>query len=177
MTTVAPVTGLTYVDTEELPNNIDFVYYVKAVFDDGSTSFASNNAIAPNGNPYITAVNNAPVAARTDPAPIYTTQRNTQLDMPKAGVPGVLRNDTDVDSPATSLSVVRVVPPYSLPSRHTLTLNPNGSFTYIPKNGFTGTVFFDYKVRPGSYTLDVPAPGLPMSPDSSVVRVTITVVK
>ena len=88
----------------------------------------------------------------------------------------MLGNDTDVDSPATSLSVVRVVPP-SLPAGHTLTLNPNGSFTYLTQDGFTGTVFFDYRVIPGLYTLDVPAPGLPMSPDSSVVRVTITVVK
>ncbi len=77
---------------------------------------------------------------------------------------------------ATSLTAVRVLPPLgiALPSGHTLTLNPNGSFTYIPKNGFTGTVFFDYKVNPGTYTLDLPA--VPMSPDSSVVRVTITVI-
>jgi hypothetical protein len=167
--TTAPVTGLTYVDTEELPN-LDFVYYVKAAFDDGSTSFASNNAIAPNGNPYITAVNAAPVASPDGPALAYTTLRNTDLNVP---APGVLGNDTDVDSPATMRTVVRVVPP-ALPTGHTLTLNPNGSFTYHPKNGFTGTVFFDYKVNPGLYTRDLPT--VPMSPDSNVVRVTITVV-
>jgi X-X-X-Leu-X-X-Gly heptad repeat protein len=164
--TTAPVTGLTYVDTEELPDDIEFVYYVKAVFDDGSTSFASNNAIAPDGSPFITAVNEAPVAV-ADPS--YTTTRNTELVV---SAPGVLGNDTDVDSPATSRTAVRVVPP-ALPSGHTVTLNPNGSFTYKPKNGFTGTVFFDYKVNPGSYTRDLPA--VPMSPDSNVVRVTITV--
>ncbi len=53
---------------------------------------------------------------------------------------------------------------------------PQWLIHYIPKNGFTGTVFFDYKVRPGSYTLDF-RHGLPMSPDSNVVRVTITVVE
>jgi X-X-X-Leu-X-X-Gly heptad repeat protein len=166
--TTVPVTALTYVDTEELPNNIDFVYYVKALFDDGSTSFASNNAIAPNGNPYITAVNTAPVAV-ADAGPVYTTVRNTALNVP---APGVLGNDTDVDSPATSRSAVRVIPP-SLPSGHTVTLNPDGSFLYQPKNGFTGTVFFDYVVKPGTYTRDLP--NVPMSPDSNVVRVTIIV--
>ena len=110
--TTAPVTGLTYVDTEELPNNIDFVYYVKAVWDDGSTSFASNNAIAPNGNPYITAVNDAPVAV-ADAGPIYTTvQKALRSSCPNRVLLGVLGNDTDVDSPATSLSAVRVVPPW-----------------------------------------------------------------
>jgi hypothetical protein len=62
-----------------------------------------------------------------------------------------------------------------VPAGHTLTLNPDGSFTYTPKSGFTGTVSFTYKMVNGTWTRDLPS--VPMSPDSTAATVTITVNK
>src|SRR5207245_911525 len=57
--------------------------------------------------------------------------------------PGVLANDSDADGdPLTAVLV-------SGPANGTLTLNPNGSFTYTPKTGFSGTDSFTYKANDG----------------------------
>src|SRR5205085_112102 len=67
----------------------------------------------------VTAVNDAPLAA--------PTRRSSDLDTPlTVSAPGVLGNDTDVDSPALTAALV------AGPAHGTLTLNANGSFTYTP---------------------------------------------
>jgi VCBS repeat-containing protein len=61
---------------------------------------------------------------------------------------GVLSNDTDVDSSKASLIAQLVTPP----SAGTLTLNPNGSFTYTRGLSFTGSDTFTYRTSDGSAT-------------------------
>lgn len=95
-------------------------------------------------------VNDAPVA-RDDG---YATSEGTPLVVGPGS--GVLLNDTDVDS--TALSAVLVSPP----TKGTLTLNADGSFTYTPNANTSGTDSFTYKANDG---------GL----DSNVATVTITV--
>src|SRR5437867_1433618 len=68
----------------------------------------------------VTPVNDAPVAANDDS---YTTPEDTQLTV---SAPGVLANDSDVDGDALSAVLV------SNPTHGTLTLNGDGSFTYMP---------------------------------------------
>ncbi len=80
----------------------------------------------------VAAVNDAPVATEDS----YTTAEDTALTI---AVPGVLTNDTDVEG--TSLTVVVV----DQPVHGTLTLNPNGSFTYTPFLNFSGTDTFTYR--------------------------------
>lgn len=58
--------------------------------------------------------------------------------------PGVLANDTDIDS--ESLTAVLV----SGPSHGDLTLNPDGSFTYAPDTDFAGGDSFTYKANDGA---------------------------
>jgi hypothetical protein len=111
----------------------------------------------------IAAVNNAPTA---NPDPDYTTQRNKQLKV--AALAGVLSNDTDVDSPKSILRAVLVAQP---PSGNVV-LETNGSFTYTPKNGFTGTDTFYYKVDDGLWDGDT---SVRLSDFSDTVAVTITV--
>jgi hypothetical protein len=54
-----------------------------------------------------------------------------------------------------------------------LTLNPeDGTFTYTPQNGFTGTVTFKYVAHNGTWSED---PTVSISPDSNEATVTITV--
>lgn len=92
----------------------------------------------------IAPVNDAPVAVNDS----FSTTRNTPLTQ---AAPGVLVNDTDVDSTTLTVTVV------TNPTNGTLTLNANGSFTYTPNNNFTGTDTFTYRVSDGSLTADAVA--------------------
>src|SRR5438045_1702297 len=98
----------------------------------------------------VTPVNDAPVAANDDN---YTTPEDTQLTV---SAPGVLANDSDVDS--DTLSAVLV----SSPSHGTLTLNSDGSLVYMPALNFNGIDSFTYKAGDGQA-------------QSGVATVTITV--
>ena len=84
----------------------------------------------------VTARNFAPVAV-DDP---YSTAFNTTLTVP---APGVLGNDNDPEGAA--LTAIKL----SDPASGTLTFNSNGSFTYAPALGFSGTVSFTYKANDG----------------------------
>jgi large repetitive protein len=71
-------------------------------------------------------------------------------------LPGVLGNDTDVEGSVLSPILVSDV------SNGTLTLNADGSFTYLPAPNFTGNDSFTYKVNDGTV-------------DSNIATVTINV--
>src|SRR5207253_2696174 len=82
-------------------------------------------------------VNDAPVAT----AESYTTAEDTSLTV---AAPGVLANDHDVDGdPLTAVLVTG-------PGHGTVTLNPDGSFTYTPALNFNGVDAFYYKAFDGS---------------------------
>ena len=139
-------------------------------------------------------VNDAPVAVDDS----FTTNEDSTLTVP---APGVLANDTDVDSP--TLTVVKVTDP----SHGTLTLHSDGSFSYTPAADYFGPDSFTYLANDGlltsnvatvnitvtpvndapvavddSYTIDedstltVPAPGV-LTNDTDVDSAIITVVK
>src|SRR2546425_7102586 len=76
-------------------------------------------------------VNDAPVAANDG----FATDEDTALTIT---APGVLGNDTDVDSPVLTAVVV------TGPSHGALTLNANGSFSYTPAANFHGSDSFTY---------------------------------
>src|SRR5204862_315560 len=69
---------------------------------------------------------------------------------------GVLTNDTDADGNALTAAVVSDV------AHGTLSLNPNGSFTYTPTANYSGSDSFTYKANDGTA-------------NSNTVTVTITV--
>ncbi|MDW8419901.1 MAG: Ig-like domain-containing protein, partial [Chitinophagales bacterium] len=103
----------------------------------------------------VTPVNDKPIA--NDDA--YTTNEDTPLNIP---APGVLANDSD-PADGTAVSVVGVV---SGPSNGTLTLNPNGSFTYVPNPNFSGIDVFCYRITDSG----TPAPFLF---DTACVTITV----
>jgi hypothetical protein len=82
-------------------------------------------------------VNDAPVAG--DDA--YSTQVDTILSV---ATPGVLGNDSDVDGDGLSVTS------HTLPSKGSVTVNLDGSFTYTPIAGSSGTDSFTYTVSDGS---------------------------
>src|SRR5437773_2104851 len=85
----------------------------------------------------VTPFNDAPVAANDDS---YTTAEDTQLTV---SAPGVLANDSDVDGDALSAVLM------SGPSHGTLTLNSDGSFSYMPALNYNGVDSFTYKASDG----------------------------
>ena len=82
----------------------------------------------------------------------YDLNKNGSLVVDAAG--GVLANDTDADGPLTAEIV-------NGPQNGTLTLNADGSFTYVPNAGFHGVDAFSYRANDGL--------------DSDVETVTLTV--
>lgn len=83
----------------------------------------------------VTASNRPPVAANDT----YSTARNTPLTMP---APGVLQNDSDPDTGDT-LTVTLISG--TAPNAGTVTVNPNGSFTFTPADDYTGQATFRYR--------------------------------
>jgi Ca2+-binding RTX toxin-like protein len=84
---------------------------------------------------------------------VYSTNEGTQLDVT---VPGVLGNDSDADG--DGLTAVLVDDTINV----ILTLNADGSFSYLPNPGFTGDDSFTYVANDGMG-------------DSELATVTITV--
>jgi hypothetical protein len=87
-------------------------------------------------------VNDAPVAT------------NDAYSLPTGGAfsvaaPGVLGNDTDIDSPVLSAVLV------SGPTHGSLALMPDGSFTYTPSRGFVGSDSFTYQANDGALSSNV----------------------
>ena len=108
----------------------------------------------------ITPINDAPVAGNNT----YQTRKATRVDTP---APGLLQNDTDVDS--TSLTAVLRRQPY----HGTLTLQANGAFRYTPKVGFAGTDTFVYRAADGDLesadaTVSITVSADPPDPDNNV---------
>jgi len=89
----------------------------------------------------VTAINDAPVATND----AYTTDEDTALTV---AAPGVLGNDSDLDSSTLTAALV------TGPVHGTLTLNANGSFTYTPAANFNGTDSLTYHASDGSLTSD-----------------------
>ncbi len=123
---------------------------------DTALNFSANNATV---TITIAPVNDAPVAVANAYNPIPGQTLNI-------AAPGVLSNDTDIDTVAANLTAVLVTPP----SSGSLTLNPNGSFSYTPATN--GTFSFTYKANDGSLdsneaTVTLNVNGLPVTgPDS-----------
>jgi hypothetical protein len=149
---------MSFTDTTELPNGVQFTYVIKAEYADATphtTSGASNAST-------ITAIDDAPIAI----ADSYTGTAGTTLNV--ATVSGVLANDTDDDSPHAAVRAVVG----SGPAHGSLTLNSDGSVSYTPAAGFAGTDSFTYVANDGPWSSD---PSVPMSGNSAPATVTITV--
>ncbi|MEO5917529.1 MAG: Ig-like domain-containing protein [Luteolibacter sp.] len=97
----------------------------------------------------VNSINDAPVAA----ADSGTTNEDTALVV---AAPGVLSNDTDLDGD-TFTAVLNAGPAHG-----TLTLNPNGGYTYTPAANYSGSDSFTYHATDGNL-------------NSNIMTVTLTV--
>lgn len=78
----------------------------------------------------------------------FTTAADTELVVPVGS--GLLSNDGDEDGDALQVDVAASDGPV-LPEG-LLTLQSDGSFTFLPNNGVVGTIFFTYVVTDGALT-------------------------
>jgi VCBS repeat-containing protein len=117
----------------------------------------NNNAFTLTATFNTAAVNQAPVANNDS----YSVAEDGTLTV---SAPGVLSNDTDAN-PGTTLSVA-TPRPVTAPTHGALTLNADGSFSYVPDPNYAGPDSFTYRASDG--TLD--------SVTAATVSITVTAV-
>ncbi|MGH9909800.1 MAG: tandem-95 repeat protein [Nitrososphaerales archaeon] len=125
-----------------LGSNGNFLYTPVANFAGvDSFTYKDNDGIVASNTVTVTItvspVNHSPIA-RSD---LYSVDENQTLTVTAIGV---LSNDTDSDGNTLTASLATNV------SNGTLTLNPNGSFTYKPVTNFNGMDSFTYNANDGS---------------------------
>jgi hypothetical protein len=159
-TQVGTATGNYFVDVET-PNTIEFTYRVRAQFDDaGTPAYSEYSNLATT-----TSLNEAPSAFANS----YPAAKNTTLTVV---APGVVGNDTDVDTANSNLQAVLV----SCNKGGTLTFGLNGAFTYRPKNGVANTTeICQYQANNGTWTVDLPP--VPMSSNSGTQSISFVIPK
>jgi len=86
----------------------------------------------------VAAVNDPPVASPDDAGTSLVGSTVSQA------APGVLGNDSDVDGDGLTAVLDQNV------SHGSLTLNPDGSFSYTPEPGYTGPDSFQYHAFDGT---------------------------
>jgi hypothetical protein len=125
--TLNPDGSFSYTPTANYSGSDSFTYKAN---DGGLDSNVATVTIA------VGAVNDAPTAANDS----YSTAEDTPLTV---AAPGVLGNDSDPEG-STLTAVLGTGP-----TKGTLALNPDGSFTYTPGAGFSGTDNFTYRASDG----------------------------
>ncbi|MFN0019865.1 MAG: Ig-like domain-containing protein [Pirellulaceae bacterium] len=135
-----------YVPGTNFNGDDSFVYQAS----DGSLTSSETTVII-----HVTAVNDAPVAE----ADSFTTDFNTPLTV---DLPGVLANDSDIEGdPLTAILV-------NGPANGTVSLAADGSLTYTPATGFSGSDSFTYKASDGSLESGETTVSITVSPATDV---------
>ena len=123
---------VTFTPNANFTGNADFTY---TVTDGTLISNAATVTVA------VAAANDAPVAVNDNLAAV----EDTPIIFTAAQLLG---NDTDIDSPVSSLSIASVTPG----AGGTAVLNPDGTVTFTPNANFTGNADFTYTVTDGTST-------------------------
>ena len=127
----------TIVLVEEMAGNSEFAEMIRA----SEISFDSESS--------------APVAV----ADAYSTTEDTTLTVSVES--GVLANDVDEDGDLLTATLV------TSPSYGSLTINEDGSFTYTPDSGFTGTDTFTYQAGDGETLSETATVTITVSSDNT----------
>ncbi len=155
-----PVHLSSFTDDSELADGVVYTYRVRGRSTDEFGNSGWSRSVTE------TAVNVAPEAA---PDGVYTVAAGSTLTVL---APGILANDTDVDSPASSRRVVSATAPSC---GGAFSFSPAGGFTYTPGPTCNGDVTFSYTVDNGAWSGDpsVSLNGdLPL--DSAAVTINVT---
>ena len=126
----------------------------------GANTYALTVTATDNGTPSLSASQTFDVKVSVDHPPVatdhaYALSEDTKLTLTG---PGVLAGDTDADGDSFTASAV------TTPSHGTLTLNTDGSFTYTPTPGYSGSDSFTYEANDGLYDSNVATVSLNVTP-------------
>ncbi|MSU57437.1 MAG: tandem-95 repeat protein [Pedosphaera sp.] len=121
-TAIVSGTNVVFTPSTNFNGTVVFTYTIS----DGTNTATANVTVTVN------AVNDAPVTVNDS----YSTLKNIALNI---SAPGVLGNDTDVETNTLSALLV------NNPTNGTLTLNANGSFLYTPASNYVGSDVFTYR--------------------------------
>ena len=104
------------------------------------------------------------VIAVTPPVAAFGDAYNTDVKTaPTVAAPGVLANDISIDNGVFTASLVANA------AHGTVVLNPDGSFTYTPKNSFTGTDTFTYVDVEGNASSNIATVSISVNAKTQVV--------
>ena len=137
------------VTLQEIANDPDSQYYFQTDFN----SISDVDFISSISTSLCPDVDNLPPVANDD---AYVTDMDVQLNVP---APGILINDSDPDGDSITVSGYEA----TSVEGGTVVVNPDGSFTYTPPAGFTGSDSFQYMNTDGEF-------------DSNIATVTIRIV-
>ncbi|MFC1759438.1 Ig-like domain-containing protein, partial [Planctomycetota bacterium] len=127
--------SFTYTPNDEFSGADSFSYRIT----DGVDGSSSNGTV----NISVATVNDAPIGNSDS----YFALPGESLDVPAEF--GVLANDTDVDSPNLTATLLQTT------QNGTLTFNADGGFAYSSNDGFEGEDAFSYRVSDGTSNSDV----------------------
>ncbi|MFJ8159449.1 FG-GAP-like repeat-containing protein [Streptomyces sp. NPDC096136] len=130
------------------------------------------DVVTANSNSSATYVKDASVLLNTTnrpPTAASESYTHVGADTPLVvGAPGVLGNDTDPDGNTLTASVV------TGPTHGTLTLNPDGSFSYQSASAYVGSDSFTYKASDGADDTNVATVTINVSAGCNGLAATIT---
>ena len=109
---------------------------------DDATAVKFTDTIDPNTTLVPGSVKTAPIAVND----FYSTVGNVSISVPANGL---LANDVNLDGDAITVSGIDVI---STDTKGTVTYLADGSFTFNPNPGFTGTTTFKYTVTDGTFS-------------------------
>jgi VCBS repeat-containing protein len=132
---------VSYIDNSDTPAASTIL--TLQVDDGGNTGSGGARTATTTTTIAITAANDAPVAVNDTYSGVQGSTVNGTT---------VLANDTDVDSAHGSLTAVLVSGPGHAGTFH---LNADGTFTYTPAAGFTGSDYFTYRTSDGNASSNI----------------------
>ena len=118
-----------------------FTISLDADFQDVGGGVTDTSSVSTTFDVVVKPVNDIPVAVNDN----YTVLGNTTLNVPLAT--GLLNNDSDVDLDTLTVTAAS---PLSGPFNGSVTVNSDGTFSYTPNTGYSGTDSFVYQVTDGN---------------------------
>jgi VCBS repeat-containing protein len=147
--------SFTYMPTNGYNGYDSFVY----VASDGELTSSNTTVMIAVGN-----LNTPPVANNDS----YTVAEDDELTV---AAPGVLGNDTDAQEDTLTAILVTGT------AHGTVTLNPDGSFTYVPANNYNGPDSFTYKANDGEFDSNVATVNITVTPVDGASDIDLYVAK
>jgi VCBS repeat-containing protein len=120
--------AFTYYPDTDFSGTDSFTYYAKDIFSKSATPATVSLSVTP--------VDGTPTASNDS----YSATEDTRLTI---SGPGVLANDSDPGGDTLTALLV------AEPAHGTLTLNANGSFSYLPSTNYNGADSFTYRATDG----------------------------